>query len=210
MILDGHSSRMSTFGTRILLKYNIYCLVLPSHCTHVLQPFDVSIASPLKSKYISNFIAMMKNNDISGLSDGAKIRLIRVLAFLDAWNSISTSMFQKSFKSAGIFPFDESNIAMKKYVAANGTVEIDRTIRTSPISGKISSDFESLLKPFQSPSIYHGGQNLDLINIPLNAINTLDMIYIWNLKSSEGKIFSEIPPIYVNGVNILKYNANHV
>ena len=45
LIVDGHASRMNFDAAYILHIFNIDCLVLPGHCSHVLQPFDVNMAS---------------------------------------------------------------------------------------------------------------------------------------------------------------------
>ncbi len=40
-------------------QHNIYLLFLPPHCSHVLQPLDLSVFSPLKAAYrreLSNLI----------------------------------------------------------------------------------------------------------------------------------------------------------
>jgi hypothetical protein len=47
LILDVHSSRY-IFEALNLLSFDV--VVLASHCTHVVQPFDVSVAAPLKVK----------------------------------------------------------------------------------------------------------------------------------------------------------------
>ena len=41
LFVDGHLSRLSPFGMRLLAQYNIICIVFPSHSSHILQPFDV-------------------------------------------------------------------------------------------------------------------------------------------------------------------------
>ena len=48
IILDGHTSRENPLAMALLKKARINVLCLPSHTTHVLQIFDVSLASPLK------------------------------------------------------------------------------------------------------------------------------------------------------------------
>jgi hypothetical protein len=48
LILDGHKARINLDAAILLAYFNITVLVLPGHTTHVLQVFDISIASSLK------------------------------------------------------------------------------------------------------------------------------------------------------------------
>jgi hypothetical protein len=50
LVLDGHSSRFTVEASAFLNEEGVDVLILPSHCTHVLQAFDVCIASPLKTR----------------------------------------------------------------------------------------------------------------------------------------------------------------
>ena len=47
LFVDGHLSRLSPFGMRLLVKFNIICIVFPSHSSHILQPFDVTFENGL-------------------------------------------------------------------------------------------------------------------------------------------------------------------
>ena len=43
LIVDNHSSRYNSFAIEYLALHNVQLLTLPPHCSHLLQPFDVSI-----------------------------------------------------------------------------------------------------------------------------------------------------------------------
>jgi hypothetical protein len=49
LIVHRHKSWMNIHAIWILHLFNIELLVLPGHSTHVLQPFDRAVASPLKT-----------------------------------------------------------------------------------------------------------------------------------------------------------------
>ena len=51
LIMDGHSSHETTEFMFKCLEFNIYLLFLPAYSSHVLQPLDLSIFSPLKATY---------------------------------------------------------------------------------------------------------------------------------------------------------------
>ena len=51
LLLDSHTSKTSIEALKLLYRCNITAITFPSHCTHVMQPFDVVIAKSLKSKF---------------------------------------------------------------------------------------------------------------------------------------------------------------
>jgi hypothetical protein len=51
LILDGHISRGNITALTIFCLFNVDALILPGQKTHVLQHFDVGVASPLKSEF---------------------------------------------------------------------------------------------------------------------------------------------------------------
>ncbi|CAG7786668.1 unnamed protein product [Allacma fusca] len=73
LILDNHSSHVCYDAVMYASKNNIEILTIPPHCTHKLQPLDVSFFGPLKSKYKGALTAwlavnegrMIKNEDIT-------------------------------------------------------------------------------------------------------------------------------------------------
>jgi hypothetical protein len=51
LILDGHSTRLCFDAALIFSIWNIDVLILPSHSSHLIQPFDVAVASPAKVEF---------------------------------------------------------------------------------------------------------------------------------------------------------------
>ena len=50
LLVDGHPSRRCFAGIEYLRMNGVDLLTFPSHCTHLLQPFDVLCASALKAR----------------------------------------------------------------------------------------------------------------------------------------------------------------
>jgi 4-hydroxybenzoate polyprenyltransferase len=63
LILDGHGSHETTEFMWECFKNNIHLLFLPPHTSHVLQPLDLSIFSPLKHAYRKRLGALALQND---------------------------------------------------------------------------------------------------------------------------------------------------
>ena len=51
LILDGHGSHVKDNFMFECFKHDIYLLYLPAHTSHILQPLDLGIFSPLKASY---------------------------------------------------------------------------------------------------------------------------------------------------------------
>ena len=46
--MDGHSSHITANAIALCMRDAIDLLILPPHCSHVLQPLDVGVFAPLK------------------------------------------------------------------------------------------------------------------------------------------------------------------
>lgn len=51
LILDNHTSHRSLEAVSYCRENHVYMLILPPHCTHLLQPLDLVIFSPLKNLF---------------------------------------------------------------------------------------------------------------------------------------------------------------
>jgi hypothetical protein len=60
LISDGHSSRGCPSALMMLMNHNMDLLILPSHTSHVLQMYDVVLASPFKH-FLANLIQNCKD-----------------------------------------------------------------------------------------------------------------------------------------------------
>lgn len=51
LIIDGHRSHITVEFVEFCLSVNIITYCLPAHSTHLLQPLDVRLFSPLQKAY---------------------------------------------------------------------------------------------------------------------------------------------------------------
>ena len=213
LFVDGHSSRLSSFGMRFLSQNNIICIVFPAHTSHVFQPFDVAIGAQLKTYYLSeiiNKVVIHFASQIGTASSAATIRRLRVLAFNNAWSRITPTMCMKAFQKAGL----ARGYYAKEYMEhgnliADPTTDQDywSTSKIQPktliINGQIatSADIISQLEK------YEFRQMVDT-KFVYKTLKLKDLqIKLWHLNgisgnSTIGKVFHDIPPIYQNGTNI--------
>lgn len=109
LIMDGHTSRENPLALSLCRKARIEVLILPSHTTHVLQMFDVGLASPLKQGFSQRFKKELKKAfaNTTLASNMAKFRFACISSFLDAWRcSCTRANCMSAAKATGIFPFD--------------------------------------------------------------------------------------------------------
>lgn len=135
LILDGHKSRINTMAIELFVRNKINVLFLPSHCSHVCQPFDVGLASPFKrrikdfSQNPPNYIREMIFN---APSQATQQRIHVVSSIINSWTQTAThSNCYSSFYACGIFPYDISKVLSNRFVRTsdqNDGVPVERGI----------------------------------------------------------------------------------
>jgi hypothetical protein len=104
LIVDGHVSRQCPTALEIFEYFNVFVLVLPSHTSHILQMFDIGLASPVKQA-LSGIYRRLKRSVLPFEDAAAKVRYAAVMAILPAWKSSSSiDNCQMSARKAGIWP----------------------------------------------------------------------------------------------------------
>ena len=51
LFFDGHHSHMSISLIELARSNNVHLVCFPPHCTHILQPLDVSVFGPVKATW---------------------------------------------------------------------------------------------------------------------------------------------------------------
>lgn len=101
LIIDNHSSHISLEGTNYAREHNIVILTLPPHGSHKLQPLDVAVHSPLKTKYSIECERWMNLHPGRGITQYQVASL-----FNTAYKHVATiSNAEAGFKATGIYPF---------------------------------------------------------------------------------------------------------
>jgi hypothetical protein len=100
LILDGHGSHETTDFLWRCLEHNIYVLFLPAHTSHVLQPLDLTIFSPLKRAYRKEL------HNLSSLLDSTPIgkRNFLVCYQKARQESIISSNIKAGWRTTGLWP----------------------------------------------------------------------------------------------------------
>lgn len=112
LILDNHGSHISIGIINKARENGIVMLTLPPHCSHVLQPLDISVFSSFKEKY------NVACNDWL-LSNPGKILNIYHTASLVGkvyQSSVTPSNITSGFKKPDIYPYNSEPFTEEDYL----------------------------------------------------------------------------------------------
>ena len=134
LVMDGCHAHRCPEALRLFRMHNVTVLLLPSHTTHLLQPFDILIASSLKSHFRRFLFEEKKAIKQREMSKAARSRIVLVKAFLRAWKiAASPAMCTRSFEVAGFFPLCPSRVLESPFVsddAADCDMDWSRSLLT--------------------------------------------------------------------------------
>lgn len=113
LLIDNHSSHLSIEALDYAAMNGITLLSFPPHCSHKLQPLDVSVYGPVKSYYETECKSWIRNTQeqIEMFNIPELVRNTLYLA-LTPINIIS------GFKATGIWPFNPNIFTDSDYVQA--------------------------------------------------------------------------------------------
>ncbi|XP_065684650.1 uncharacterized protein LOC136096925 [Hydra vulgaris] len=140
LILDGHSSHKKNLSVIIKAREtNVIILSLLSHCTHKLQPLDVSFFKSLKIFYdqkVSTWLCHHPGRPVTELE-------VSELFGIANGKAATVQNCQSGFKKCRIYPFNRNVFTKEDFAAAEAT---DYSIVVSRISKpNITSEMHPIL-----------------------------------------------------------------
>lgn len=141
LLMDNHESHLSIETLNLAKKYGVTILTLPPHCSHRLQPLDVSIFGPFKAHYNSAIQAWLLNHPGVPLS----LYDIGFCVAIAHERSMTPANITSGFRKTGIFPFDPNIFSEEDFLCSAVT---DRPKNMS-LSEKLN---ENIFAPDQDPS----------------------------------------------------------
>lgn len=102
LLLDNHGSHLSVKGIDFCRDNGIVMLSFPPHCSHRLQPLDISVYGPVK-RYVNKLCDDWMTNH-----PGKTMTIYDIPAIVSSALSLALSIsnISSGFKSAGIWPFN--------------------------------------------------------------------------------------------------------
>lgn len=115
LILDGHDSHTTTDFMWECYKNNIQLLFLPPHTSHVLQPLDLSIFSPLKHTY-----RKLLNKTTSWTESTVVGKQLMIKCIIEARKqAITAHNIKAGWRAAGLWPVNMAKPLMSRLLMEN-------------------------------------------------------------------------------------------
>lgn len=180
VILDGHSSHTKSMKVIDFCRENgVILLTLPPHCTHKMQPLDVSYFKSFMSYYDTYVNRWLKSH--CGRTFGLYQIAGAVAEAFGKASAIETAV--NGFRKTGIFPFNNSvfedwEFAPSETTELNNTKTNIETVNPKESNRNQVQSFASELNPYQNPipstSKYLEQNVCSLLNNPVNESDSED------------------------------------
>ena len=133
LLSDGHPSRFNFTSALIFYLFNVDLVLIPPHTSHLLQAFDVAVASPLKANFKEEIIKQRFDLYLQQGFDVEKqtrreLRDSLIKSFINSLRkSCTTSNISSGFKMSGIVPVNVAQPLSSDYAMtpANATFDND-------------------------------------------------------------------------------------
>ena len=119
LILDNHQSHVNLDAINYAKDNHISLLSFPPHCSHELQPLDVSVYGPFKTYINQASDSWMRDRKNAG--KGMNIHVIPSLVGYAFPKAFSTTNITAGFRATGIWPFDKNIFPPEKFFSAMTT-----------------------------------------------------------------------------------------
>ena len=127
LIQDGHHSHISLELIRKARENHIILLCLPPNTTHLLQPFDLAVFSPLKKAWR----AILKQYKLETRGDHASKEAFPGLISKLWETSLQPSHCRGGFRGAGLAPYSREHVLQKLPLVAAVSEDTDTAITAS-------------------------------------------------------------------------------
>lgn len=133
LILDGHSSHKNLDALEFAKANGVVMLCFPPHCTHRMQPTDLSFFGPLQAYYDREMSTWIKNQT------GRTIGLYQVAQLFGRAYEIAASVrnITSGFEKSGIYPFNPHIFPEELYLPSAVT-ENELTNEDEPVASSSS------------------------------------------------------------------------
>ncbi|ODQ70194.1 hypothetical protein LIPSTDRAFT_58111 [Lipomyces starkeyi NRRL Y-11557] len=105
LIMDGHSSHITGDMVALCMESGIDLLILPPHCSHLLQPPDVGVYGPLK-RYHAQEVDRYTRAGIQRIKRADWVELFQRIRE----KALTSQNIQSGWKGAGLIPFSPRRV----------------------------------------------------------------------------------------------------
>lgn len=159
LILDNHQSHINLNVINYTKENHVTLLSFPPHCSHKLQPLDVSVYGPFKTYINQASDSWMRDPTNAGKS--MTIHEIPSLVSYAFPKAFSTINITSGFRATGIYPFDKSIFPPEAFLSATTTdrplpddqaadvsaIDLCRPTSVLPLSPDVDISMQSANRP---------------------------------------------------------------
>lgn len=161
LIVDGHGSHCTDDFLYECYKNDIYLLFLPPHTSHVLQPLDISIFSPIKAYYRQ---ALAKYLDLEDSTPYGKMVFLR--CYHEARKlGLTEKNIRAGWLGSGLWPVNMAKPLMSKFVLPEQ--ESQKTTPRTPLPA-------ARVKRYSNSIVSNTPRRSQQIRTVLNSISLTD------------------------------------
>ena len=149
LILVNHKSHLGLEIITLAEKHGLAILTFPPHCSHRLQPLDVTVFGPFKTFYNRFTDPWMTKNSGRSISIN-EIAELSGAAFSKAYNLVHIT---SAFKATGIFPLNALVFTEDDFLPSYATERPSGSSEHAAFQRTTSADEEILLKLHPHPRV---------------------------------------------------------
>lgn len=165
LIFDNHESHLTIVTLNIAKDNGVTIITLPPHCSHKLQPLDISIFAPLKAYYNSAVDSWLLHHP------GKPLTIYEVAGCVGVAveRSMTPLNIKAGFKKTGIFPFDREIFTPDDFLSSSVT---DRDVLND--SALYTADEQTASTTMDIPPVIEDFTE----EIPSNSVETSHFIQV--------------------------------
>ena len=167
LFIDGHKSHLTKEISEFCHSNKIILYALPPNTTHIMQPADVSVFKPLKSKW-KHTVRQWLNKEDNSNSSVTKINFAPLLQDVVKDPTLISSI-KNGFRKCGLFPFDPNLVDYSKCIKNYHEKLLDNSNVTHISNEKLKITIEVLLA--MKPQLDENA-NINEVLSKLNGIQT--------------------------------------
>jgi hypothetical protein len=143
LIMDGHGSHATVEFQYKCYCNRIICLYLPAHCSHILQPLDLSCFSAVKTRYRGQI------QRLAYLDDAAPVKKARFITYYTQAREegLSKRNIIAGWRAAGICPYNPEKVLNSSQVLRRLTTPPPPPPPPLPPYSPLNTIFQTPQKP---------------------------------------------------------------
>lgn len=185
LIADGHGSHVTPSFIRFCIDHNILVLILPPHSSHLTQPLDVGIFSPLKQRMAEELDRILRYgiDNLKKFEWADCYRIARPIG-------MSPLNIKGAWSGAGLIPFMPQKVIRRLKTGITNTeiiqlttLEIPKTPKILPSSPQSRFNLVPNTPSHLNPATFRSANEALLNNIQASVLDTPTRTYIPKLVS---------------------------